>query len=351
MILEELVSRLQNPRRAGKGYSCRCPGHDDKKNSLSVDQADGKILIKCYAGCETGLILGALGLNMADLFASNGNGHEPVVETYPYHDETGNPLFRICRTASKGFKAQSYKGGAFVWQKLGETRRVLYNLPAVIKSEAIIVVEGEKDVETLRKLGLVATTNPFGTGEWDDSYNQFFKNKRVVILPDNDDPGRAHGWRIAKSIISVAESIRLIEFPNLPEKGDVTDYLANHTKSDLLKIIRETKQLTVDKIPQVKSKDADRSETNQTTGAWDKAQAAPDFCSEEEKNVDGLAKDLIVPGAITNVAAPRGIGKTLVAHAVGVAMAKGGYFRGEKINALRVLIVDRDNPRHVVGKD
>jgi hypothetical protein len=100
--------------------------------------------------------------------------------------------------------------------------------------------------------------------------------------------------------------------------------------------------------PTTADSQADRSEPNQRNGAWDKAQPAPDFCAEEDKNIEGLAKDLVVPGAITNVAAPRGIGKTLVAHAVGVAMAKGGKFRGQKINPLRVLVVDRDNPRHVV---
>ena len=57
---------------------------------------------------------------------------------------------------------------------------------------------------------------------------------------------------------------------------------------------------------------------------------------------------MVVPGAITVIAAPRGIGKTLVLHALGVAMAKGQYFRGEKVNVLRVMLVDRDNPRQIV---
>jgi hypothetical protein len=68
---------------------------------------------------------------------------------------------------------------------------------------------------------------------------------------------------------------------------------------------------------------------------WAKAKAAPDFCAEEDKEIEGHAKDLLFPSTITVIAAPRGIGKTLVLHDLAVAMAKGEYFRGEKVNSLR----------------
>src|SRR6476659_1037978 len=167
MNLDEVVSRFERVHKAGKGYSCRCPGHDDNKNSLSATPADGKILIKCHAGCETESILAAVGLKLSDLYSSNSHGHDPVIKYYPYADEHGEPLFRVCRTASKDFKAQRYESGQYVWG-LNGTRRVPYNLPAVIGSKYVLIVEGEKDVETLREHGLIATTNPFGAGKWDD---------------------------------------------------------------------------------------------------------------------------------------------------------------------------------------
>ena len=105
---------------------------------------------------------------------------------------------------------------------------------------------------------------------------------------------------------------------------------------------------------------SDKNSRQQTNGAethreekakpspWTKAKSAPDFCAEEDKEIEGYAKALLYPETITVIAAPRGIGKTLVLHALAVAIAKGEYFRGEKVNSLRVLLVDRDNPRQVV---
>ena len=90
--------------------------------------------------------------------------------------------------------------------------------------------------------------------------------------------------------------------------------------------------------------------TTQTGGGvWAKALDAPTFLAQPIIKIQGLAKDLIVPGQITLIASPRGIGKTLVGHAVAVAMATGGKFRGEAQNPLRVLLVDRENSVHVIN--
>src|SRR4029078_4867523 len=161
------------------------------------------------------------GLKLSDLYSSNSHGHDPVIKYYPYADEHGEPLFRVCRTASKDFKAQRYESGQYVWG-LNGTRRVPYNLPAVIGSKYVLIVEGEKDVETLREHGLIATTNPFGAGKWDDGYNPFFKDKRVVIIADNDETGRKHAHAVAAALLPGAEEVRLVELPDVPEKGDVT---------------------------------------------------------------------------------------------------------------------------------
>ena len=54
----------------------------------------------------------------------------------------------------------------------------------------VFIVEGEKDVETLRKYGLVATCNPGGAGKWREEYNNFFRDMYVAVIPDNDAVGR-----------------------------------------------------------------------------------------------------------------------------------------------------------------
>src|SRR5262249_39964884 len=114
----------------------------------------------------------------------------------------------------------------------------------LIKAKAVFIVEGEKDVETLQGHGLVGTTNAGGADAWNDAYAPFFKDKRVVIIPDNDEPGRRHAIKVTRSILPVAETVRIVELPDIPPKGDVTDYLSNHVKSDLVALINATKPIT-----------------------------------------------------------------------------------------------------------
>ena len=83
---------------------------------------------------------------------------------------------------------------------------------------------------------------------------------------------------------------------------------------------------------------------------WVHARDVTEFLADEEKDFEGLAKDLLAPGAITLVASPRGIGKTQVSYALAVALATGGVFRGEQVRPVRVILVDRDNPSGYVRK-
>lgn len=84
---------------------------------------------------------------------------------------------------------------------------------------------------------------------------------------------------------------------------------------------------------------------------WLLAKSAPEFLAEEEKEFTGLAKDLVAPGAITLIASPKGIGKTQVAHALAVALgSSSGVFRGEHVRAVRVLLLDRENPVSTLKK-
>ena len=67
--IEKVLERLEGVRRSGKGWVARCPAHPDRTPSLSVGVgADGRVLIKCFAGCDLHAILDALGLEARDLF-------------------------------------------------------------------------------------------------------------------------------------------------------------------------------------------------------------------------------------------------------------------------------------------
>jgi hypothetical protein len=123
-----------------------------------------------------------------------------IVATYGYHDEKGNLLYEQVRFEPKGFAFRRPDGaGGWVWNLRG-VPRVLYRLPEVIAAERVFVAEGEKDVETIRSWGPVATCNPGGAGKWRPEYSRLLVDKRIVVLQDNDEPGRKHAEQVAASV-------------------------------------------------------------------------------------------------------------------------------------------------------
>jgi hypothetical protein len=110
-------------------------------------------------------------------------------------------------------------------------------------TEKIYIVEGEKDVENLQSLGLTATTNPGGAGKWRTEYNEYLRNRDVVIIPDNDDVGKKHAENIFQNLRGIAKSVKILQLPGLPEKGDVSDWLnAGGTNEELEKLADNTQE-------------------------------------------------------------------------------------------------------------
>lgn len=69
MSIDILLTRLDKVKRQGKGYIACCPAHDDKNPSLSLTEAeDGRILMKCWAGCDVNSVLSSINLSINDLF-------------------------------------------------------------------------------------------------------------------------------------------------------------------------------------------------------------------------------------------------------------------------------------------
>ncbi|NQU26014.1 MAG: hypothetical protein HQ567_32405 [Candidatus Nealsonbacteria bacterium] len=66
--VELMLSRIPDAKRSGKGFVARCPAHDDRRPSLSINEGDdGRALLHCHAGCTVEAICKALGLRVADL--------------------------------------------------------------------------------------------------------------------------------------------------------------------------------------------------------------------------------------------------------------------------------------------
>ena len=162
-----------------------------------------------------------------------------LVATYDYTDEHGVLLYQACRYDPKDFRQRKPKKGGWEWSVKG-VRQVPYRLPELLSQpeRAVFIVEGERDVETLRAHNLLATTNAGGAGKWRAEFAAYFHGRSVIILPDNDDPGRAHAADIVRNLLPVAEDVCIVALPDLPPKGDVSDWFAaGGTRDALLALV------------------------------------------------------------------------------------------------------------------
>lgn len=229
-----LLERLERVRRGGRGWTARCPAHEDSTPSLSIGQGrDGRVLLKCHAGCELEEITRALDLQVSDLFPrkmpAGRDTRRAVAATYDYVDYHGGLLFQVVRYAPKNFRQRRPDGqGGWISSRDG-TEPVLYRLPRVLEAVKagveVFLVEGEKDVHRLEEAGAVATTWPGGAGAWDAEAARALAGARVTILPDNDAAGAEYAAAAARDLTNAGATVRLVALPGLGPKGDVSDWL------------------------------------------------------------------------------------------------------------------------------
>ena len=243
-VLNALGDADCRPRRSGAGYSARCPAHEDSKPSLSVSEGeDGRVLLKCQAGCTVADVMAALGLSMADLFPPKGrDSAAEIVAVYDYADETGELVFQVVRYASKAFKQRRPDGaGGWLWNLKG-VPRVLYRLPevleAVTRARTVFVAEGEKDVDALHAAGEVATCNPMGAGKWRAEHAQvLYGAAEVVVVADKDDTGCAHARVVADSLRGHVGKLLIVEAAT---GKDAADHLGAGRTVDELTVIYDS---------------------------------------------------------------------------------------------------------------
>jgi 5S rRNA maturation endonuclease (ribonuclease M5) len=288
----------------------------------------------CKAGCESADILAKLGLTWETLCSpredeSRGewtpNGE--AIAIYDYRDEAGKLLFQVCRTADKKFSQRvpdATRKSGYRWS-LEDTRRVLYRLPKVVEAvkdgEIIYVVEGEKDVHSLERIGIVATCNSGGTGGgWRDEYSDALRGAVVMIIADKDKSGQAHARKVMASLKGIAAAIEIHEAAG--DLKDVTEHLAaGHTLADLELTCREEDY---------------------------KPDLAPDLY--EFLAVVDPPSDWVIPGLLERSdrliwTGFEGQGKSVVIRQLAVCAAAGMHpFTREPITPQRVLFIDCENP-------
>jgi putative DNA primase/helicase len=234
------VPKLNQPRRGESRGPC--PIHQGEDDNFAVKSETGEWF--CHSVCGRGGSLIDLEMELsgadfkvalAEIFRVVGRaqtvnggrrraGPSRFVREYGYTDEGGQLLFAVVRMDPKAFKQRRPNGkGGWIWNTKG-IRLVLYRLAQLVKrgTETIFICEGERDVESLEGLGLLASCNPMGAGKWRTEYSETIRDRSVMILPDNDIPGRMHAATVAADLMRVRCEVRIIE---VPKGKDVSDWL------------------------------------------------------------------------------------------------------------------------------
>ena len=356
------VVRLGNPNLPHReALSTRCPFHGDRTASLSINLGKGGVW-HCHA-CNVGGGLYDFEKRMFGESRDDGQLWDaiykltgavpsedrqnrslgPVVATYEYRDEDGKLLFQKQRHEPKTFTQRAPKGTGWVYSLQG-IRKPLYNLGQVMASRIIFICEGEKDCNNLttaldgvvkhgdETLPATATCNFDGAGKWRDEYGPYFAGRRVVVLPDNDEPGRKHAADVARSVVKFALSVKVVELPGMAKKGDVSDFLKAHTVDELLAAVKGTPRFSTEP-----------------------AKSEKPFFAAPAALLPGGAGGIewIIPGIIHRgakgliVAQPKA-GKSMIALDLAVALSSAQPWLGiQPTQVVRTAVVSREDGPHM----
>lgn len=260
MTAHEFLPLLDGVKKSGDGWIARCPGHDDKKPSLSINQNDkGDILLKCHAGCTTQAVCDALGIAVSELFAdpdssrSNGRtnpkpppapdfaaltaqyetalsddlaqehadrlgvsvdalrrlhaGWDGKALRFPMRDATGS-IIGIRRRFANGDKC-AVKGSS----------NGLFIPDGIIPSKPVFICEGPSDTAAALTLGLNAVGRSSCTSDVKQlvDFCGHYGVNEIGIVADADEPGRKGAEALGDELAAACESVRIIE-PPTPHK-------------------------------------------------------------------------------------------------------------------------------------
>jgi len=253
-----IAAALGRSRPAANGeWLASCPvvdhgqGNGDRNPSLSVTDADGKLLLKCHGGCSQNDVWAAvrdLGLLpqlsewVEPLVIRPINGHHPAPVQIPrtpvqfppapvqlhltgeweYVDEHGVVLFVKQRFWTSDAKGKTYKllrvmdDGSRQASMQG-ARVIPYRLKDVIEAglqgKPVFLCEGEKAADALASIGVFTSTSHTGAGSWPAANSYLFADLNIVLVPDNDAPGYRYAFLVASALLPIAKSIRLLALP------------------------------------------------------------------------------------------------------------------------------------------
>lgn len=388
--LQRVLSRLEGVVTVNGGFQAKCPCRDDDDNpSFSVSEGkDGKVVVYCHAGrCDTEKACQSMGLTLSDLYPPKPKEELKLTATYNYYSEDGTLLFQKLRfvdsSGKKTFRQRKPDGRSGWDYKLADTPRVLYNLPAVVNAvkqgKPVFVVEGEKDVDTLTKMSIVATTMPNGAGTWNEIHTSVLAGATVDIIIDNDLPGQQHAVEVYQALQEVGCDVQVWKCA----KGkDVTDHLNNGGTIEQLEVfdinsveegtepeavapIQTAEQKAVSDVIALLSRD-DLSDTqkllkaeltiakSQSTKPIDMGRLVDWSTFIQESDNDSY--DWVIPGLLERgerviVVAAEGVGKTMLARQVSICVGAGVHpFTFQPIKPMTTLSIDLENPERIIRR-
>ncbi len=125
---------------------------------------------------------------------------------------------------TKTFLQKHFDGNT--WITGGATKPLQpYRWAEVEPHDPILIVEGEKDADNAIAHGIAATTFPGGANGWKPEYQDFFLGKVVVVLSDHDEAGKKFCLAVAKGLLHIAREVKACWLPDMPPKGDISDWL------------------------------------------------------------------------------------------------------------------------------
>lgn len=247
MSIEDVLSHFQGWKHTGGGqYMARCPAHQDKTPSLSITEKDGKVLLYCFGGCKTEDVISAAGLRPSDLFSeplekdgdakadTSGLINKKEVTRYKYEVSDPDQESGWRTTGWKiryEYKEKGKTKKTFSWlnadgSPTAPKEKTLYNYRAVMENprDIVYVVEGEKDVDTMTRIGLVAVCASDGCGKWDDRYTDLLTGATVRIVPDYDEAGLKAGLMIEDKLRAADIAVTMHPLTRIKGGKDVSDY-------------------------------------------------------------------------------------------------------------------------------
>ena len=382
MQAEQIAKTLGNAKRANGQWVASCPvpshgkGNGDKNPSLSVHIDDeGKPLFHCHGGCTQESVFQTI--RDMQLLPELEERPDPLANIKPlpkvefqqewqYQDEDRVTVFvkHRLRVGESGKTYRLYKvdSDGKRYPTLGDARIVPYKLPELLDAKTagriIYLAEGEKAVDALMSLGVVATTAHSGAGHWPEAITEYFAGANVVILPDNDLSGWSYARKAADAILPIAKALKVVDL-RLQEQGDdAYEFIeAGGGRAELAALVKAAPKITsvddvtiperlqaiqqipptVDMVATVAPaediakefapdppKEADKPKPVKTIKieSWDTIQDEP---------VEWLIEGVIPKGSFTALYGPPGSFKSFIALDIAEAIATGRTWMGKEV--------------------